>query len=146
MSNENEKTLPIDAYLVALNLTEPGMIDDADESFIEEVRDVFLFDKNQVTYCCELTPSYWLIYCYSGAILSEAGCALSGYERQRLADKYEAGPMDEVYMHCHKIDGILDGKPSHVRHYPTAGVSYDDIPYDEQMENLREHFACNRPL
>jgi len=56
--------LPIDIYAVNLDFTDDFAIDPADRPYIENIRAIFMFDRNQRTHCCELTPSYYLIHLY----------------------------------------------------------------------------------
>ena len=141
---------PIDARLVALDRTRDFMIDDADRPHIKQIRSVYLYDKNERTHCCELTPSYWLEHLYDEVVLTpEADAALSENEREALYCKYEYIPDDDggCYIHCHVIDGIESRAGKFEYHvYGETGVSYDDCDHDEQMEALWEHFCGNHVL
>jgi len=139
---------PIDARLIAMDRTGNFCIDEADAPHIKQIRSVYLYDKNERTHCCELTPSYWLEHLYDEVILTP-DAALSDDEREALYSKYEDTPYDEqgIYVHCHSIDRIEKRAGRFEYHvHGDTGVSYDDCDHDEQMEALREHFCGNHVL
>jgi hypothetical protein len=145
--HETEERTPIDAYVVALDETANYEIDKADRPFIREIRGVYLFDRNQRTHCCELTPSYLLIHLYDEVIPSEAGYALDDRAVERLYERYECEGGDDRYVHCHTVEGIIAKADRFgVHHYGDTEVDQQDVDHDEQMEALREHFNCNHPF
>ena len=142
------RTIPIDAYIVGLKSKHNYFIDEEDKAEVEEIMWVFLVDRNVATYCCEMTPSYWLTYLY-GYVVAKDG---TDEERvHQLDDKYVNhfhGETPDHYRHCHALNGLLDSvghsdRASNVYHYGETGVSFDDSSYDEQMEGLREHYQGN---
>jgi hypothetical protein len=143
-------TLPIDAHVVAIDATEFYEIDKADRPFIAAIRNVYLYDKNSLTHICSLTPSYWLVHLYDQVIFNKKGNKLSDDRKNEIYEKYEFCGNDDDYFDCGRIDAIEDaglaGK-RFVHHYHGAtGVSYEDTPYDEQIDSLREHFSGNTPI
>jgi len=140
--------LPIDAYAIALDETSFCIIDEADAPLIDKIVSVYLFDRNQRTHCCELTPSYWLIHLYD-QVRTRADADLSDDRAQELYNKYESFPGADIYVHCHEIDHLIDAKdpePFTVYHYGETEVDFDDCDYDEQMESLHEHLCGNCPF
>ena len=93
-----------------------------DEGFLKEmgitkIETVFLYDANEVTYCCEVTPSYWMRYAdlVVHTVHDEAAFDGDG-EAERLRERacdearnawnmaaYESGW--GCYIHCHTVDG-----------------------------------------
>src|SRR5260221_6792761 len=63
---------------------------------------VYLFDKNQNTYCCELTPSYCLYFieCYAEMC--------NGEQSPDDLDEEVRNEPDEsvIYMHCGSVDRL----------------------------------------
>jgi len=143
-----EKELPIDGHILAIDHTRDCLIIE-DKPYIESVEDVYLFDKNRVTHCCELTPSYYLMFLYCRINFSKKGEKLSDVEHEKLRDKYELEPGEDIYVHTHSIDQLVENAKAKrfcYRHYGDTGVPFDETSRDEQMEALREHFKCDCPL
>ena len=141
----------IDAYAVALNETEYYNIDAADRRFIERIDGVYVFDRNEHTHCCELTPSYFLIYAYTCIVFTADA---DDAARDDLQDKYAYQPSDDIYMHCHTVDRLVAaGTRDTVSHYGDVfpnGMETDvDDPDDRhslEMEHIREDLNCNSPF
>lgn len=148
MTTEQKRTLPIDARVVALVETSGYNIAACDKPFIDCIRGIYVYDKNTVTHCCEMTPSYYLIHVYDQVILTEAGNELNHIAQDKIFEKYEQhGESDDKYVHCRNIDKIeSEATPYYYYKYGNPKVSFDDVEYDQQMESLREHFQGNCPL
>lgn len=149
-AEEQEPRTPIDAYVVAFDETDHYQIDDEDRPYIERIVGVYLFDRNQRTHCCELTPSYWLIHLYDEVRLTPLGMDCDDeYRLDEIYQKYEYNGGDDIYVHCHSVERIIakaDAKPFTVYHYGDTEVDEDDVDYDDQMEALREELSCNHPF
>lgn len=140
--------LPIDCWVIALD--EPThFIPEEDAPFIKQVRSTYLFDRNEHTYCCEMTPSYYLYHVNDEVIFTEAGEALPESEKEGICEQYESygDPDSNRYMHTYIVDQIIEAnEPFTVHHDGETGVSYDDTPYDEQIDSLLEYFQGNSVL
>jgi len=137
----------MDIHVVALVETSHYHIDSADVPYIAQIRGVYLFDKEQRTHCCELTPSYYLIHLYDQVILSEAGDALDDDQKDRLYQAYEYNGGENNYVHCHEIDAIVERADQGEHYvYGDSEVKEDDVEYDDQIEAVREHLCGNCPL
>lgn len=138
------QVLPIDAYVVAFDETRNYRIAEKHRPLIQSIRGVYLFNKNEVTHCCELTPSYLLIHLYDEVVLAGE---VSDELREKISEEYEHCGGDDIYVHCHTIEVDRGGhRPGWVHHYGNPEVSYEDSDYNEQMEGLREHFCGNHVL
>jgi hypothetical protein len=94
-----------------------------------------------------MTPSYWLIHLYDEVVLSPTADKLDESEKDAIYEEYENCGGDDIYVHCHTIDAIIEAnKPNIVHHYGGTNVSYNESDYDEQLEGLQEHFSCNHCL
>jgi len=141
---EKQQRLPIDAHIIALDKTHNYLIKDEDKPFVETIRGIYFFDRNEITRCCELTPSYYLYHLYDEVVLTKLGNSLSEEDRDNLYQKYEFCGGEDIYVHCNTIDKIVKIAPKFgYHHYGNTGVSYDDTDYEEQIESLREHFCGN---
>ena len=84
MKTATSRTLPIDAYVIAFSEIDHYFIKDEDRPHIQDIRGVYLFNHNERTFCCEFTPSYWLIHLYDEVILTpEADEALDEFRERR---------------------------------------------------------------
>jgi hypothetical protein len=136
--------LPIDAHVVALDETDHYNIAPADRPLIAKIRGVYLFNSNERTHCCEFTPSYYLIHLYDQVFLTEDGDALDESAKDEIYQRYEHEGGDNIYVHCHTIDALVEKMgPGDHHHHGATGVDYDKSDYDEQLEGLVEHFHCN---
>lgn len=145
----SRKAIPIDARVVALDETANYDIGKKYRRYIKAIRGVYLYDKNEVTHCCEFTPSYWLIHLYDQVVLTKAGEKLGDCAKDEIYQEYEHCGGENIYIHCSHIDAVESGaKPLDYRYhvYGATGVGYKDSSHDDQMEGLREHFCANCPL
>jgi hypothetical protein len=141
METETKRTLPIDAHLVAIDQTEYWNIPDHMEH-IEKILGVYLYDANEHTYLCEMQPSYWLYPVDNVVVFRDS----ADDEVQDDVDQVVRSNGDDgIYMHVIDIEMLIEREPEHHRHPDTGDVivSYDDCPYDEQIESYIEHFQGN---
>ena len=113
-------------------------LDPRESGYIQSIRGAYLYDRNEQTCCCEITPSYDLLHLYDEVVFNEEGEKLSEEEKSVIYDIYENCSGDDIYVHCHTID-----KMKKQYHYGSTGVKYSESDYDEQIEGLREHFCAN---
>jgi hypothetical protein len=147
MKTATSHNLPIDAYVVSFSQIGDYSIKEEDRRHIQDIRGVYLLDRNQRTFCCEMTPSYWLIHMYDEVILTPEADKLDESEKDTIYEEYENCGGDDIYVHCHTIDAMIEAnKPFSVHHYGRTNVSYDKSEYEEQLEGLREYFCSNHCL
>ena len=142
---DTERTQPIDAVVVAFDETQYYVFKGDEAEYIEKILGVYLIDLNEITHCCELTPSYYLRHIYDTMVLTEAGEALDDFEKERLSQEYEFCESNDKYVHCGSIDKMVRSGES-VYSYGATDVSYEDSSYEDQIEGLMEHFRGNCPF
>jgi hypothetical protein len=98
-----KRDIPIDAWIVSLDETQYYSIAEEDKPFIEKIIQIYLFDRNERTYCCELTPSYYLDPVYADVYVKEG---TPDDIRDALYEKYCFEPSEGSYYHCGAIEGI----------------------------------------
>lgn len=153
MLNDPNVKLPIAPRIISINDTQYYNIADEDKPYIESIHNVYLYDKNSRTFCCEITPSYSLIYLYTSVHF--AGDP-DEETRERIYDKYEANNGDDTYLHCYGLDDI---EKEHTSRKITDPIKFpdfyigndihfieDDETYDEAMESTRESYSCNHVI
>ena len=106
---DTENRVTIDACVIALNRTQNYFIEEKHQPFIARIEEVYLYDKNQHTHCCEFTPSYFLIHLYTRVIFTPVGDQLNDHEQDEIFQAYEHEDTENCYVHCHEID-TLEGK------------------------------------
>jgi hypothetical protein len=143
----SNRSIPIDARLIAVNQTEFYQIKEQDKPFIRAIRAVYLYDRNEVTHLCEFTPSYFLIHLYDEVILTNAGADQDAFRQDEIFQRYEYCGSEDTYMHCHDVDQLARSGKRFTHHkHGSTGVKLTDVPREEQMESLREHFCGNHAL
>jgi hypothetical protein len=106
----------------------------------------YAYNKNSVTYCCSLTPSYWMLYLGTEAQYDEE---LTEEQRELIDDNIrEAESEDQCnYYDCSCVDK-MESKPLPYN----IDVDRTDFSDDEAGENeynnkvedcIRESFAAN---
>lgn len=141
--------LPIDARVIALNETDYFEIEENDKQYIKEIRGAYFYDKNRVTHCCELTPSYNLYFLYHQLIPTDKWCELNYQRIGDLDKKYCMLSGEDVYIHCDSVDRIEKeetSKPYSDRYYVYGTPDNNDDDYERQMDDLREYLCANHKL
>lgn len=110
-------------------------------NLVRELRSVFLLDRNEHVHACELTPSYRCIHLYTDVVCD---LELSDEERESLQEKYGSEPQDDRYVHAGDVERII-ASGRNVYLVGEAEIDHD-LSHDEQMEQLREHYAANHHL
>ena len=59
--NDEPRTLPIQIALVAIDETDDWLFEKKEAGLIDQIHTVYAFDRNEQTYCAEMTPSFYLI-------------------------------------------------------------------------------------
>jgi hypothetical protein len=129
-------------------------IEPADAPYIRRILEGYVFDRNQQTHCCELTPSYYLLYLFTSVELTDAGLALDDDARGTLYDRYEAESSDDCYVHCSDVERLLaPAALLTVNHYGDTqpyqqeeDVNDPEARHDAELENIREYLRCNHPF
>ena len=145
---------PIDAYAVQFDETTDYNIEPEDRPYVRRILGAYLFDRNQRTHCCELTPSYYLIYLFTQVELTDAGLALDDDARGVLYDRYEMEPSDDRYVHCGEINRYLEtaGRANVFNYGDVAQhdladeIADADERHNVEMESIREDLCGNYPF
>jgi hypothetical protein len=102
----------------------------------------YAYNKGSHTYCCSLTPAYWLVY-LGTEYNSEA--ELSEEEKELIDSSIRESETEDQsgYWNCSDIDRLV----SHPLPYP-INVDREDFPqereYDRKVEeDIRESFYAN---
>jgi len=143
-----ESRSPIDAHLIALDETGLYFFPKEHVPYIDQILAVYLYDANERTHLCEMTPSHFMRFLHHVIHLTKAGRDLSDEQREALYNVYEIeNPNVDQYMHCRTLERLAAaGTPKNYDHHGATEVSYDDSDYDEQIEDLIEYFNGNPPF
>jgi hypothetical protein len=114
-----------DAWLVSVDETRHYNIDPADLPYVEKICQVYLYDRNERTYCCELTPSYYLDPLYVNIDFTPD---TPDDLRDSLQAKYCFEPADGAYMHAR----IVERFPAERKHQIGSVESLDEAREDAQ--------------
>ena len=119
---------PIHVSAVALDETRYYNLAEADKRLIKAIKSVYIYDRDERTFCCEITPSYWLEYLYT---FVECTDDADDDTRDRLDETYCHEPTDGCYMHCSAVERMTEAK---------------DCGEFESFEDAREHLQGNCPI
>jgi hypothetical protein len=141
--------LPIDARAIAIDETEPSWLGE-NSRYIKQILGVYLYDKNSHTYCCSLSPDYWMIHLYNQVVFTEEGERLPERDREQLREEYtDPTNNEDCYMSVYDVDHLEETLQAERWRYAILGethVDYEDMTRDEQMESLRVQYCGNCPL
>ena len=108
-----------------------------------KITSTYIFDKNSVTYCCELTPSYEL---HRVATDFSTSREMTEYEREiidaKIFQAIEGNNDDVAYHHCSTIDEHTEKgvKVPCKSHQIGKFVGCDN---DVTIEEIREYYLGN---
>jgi len=109
------------------------------ENFLKQlgagkVFDYCIYDANQVTHCCEITPSYWIVPVYS-----ETENYLEDVQHEEFM---YSNNLEPFYMHCADVERliVIDDIENMNFEYEQ---SENEKEYMEEFENVEECLKCN---
>lgn len=133
-TGQNPAFLPLDLRLVVFDHTVYYREDIQAEA--GKIFQVYVYDANRVTNCCEIRPSYELY----PLLTQPLNCPESERERDAL-DELVGQDTDERYIHCSVIDAI----PA-LRQRPYEVIERDlSETYEAQFESAIEKMRGNPP-
>lgn len=100
------------------------------------IHGVYLVDTNEVTHCCELTPSYYLRHLYNTCVSDDKAFV-------EEVETYSTPDDQNIYVHCHVIDAMK--APDVYVAKPMEENELEDS-YDRLIEAYLEHFRGNHAL
>jgi hypothetical protein len=111
--------------LVVVDWTEYWELDPEDMQYIDRIEQVYLYDKLERTFCCEVTPSRFLVPIETRPVFKE------GVEDEGIKEKiYDI------------VQGSEDYEPMYVHTYEADRMKGEDIGYAivEEGEEYRDVF------
>lgn len=97
------RTFPPEFWAVGLDVTKHYEIEEEDKPYISQIVDVFVYNRNECTHCCELTPSYWLMYVDT---FVRFGPTPSDEVKERIDSRYCHEATEDCYVHCSDVDKL----------------------------------------
>jgi hypothetical protein len=138
MSDAEKRTLPLHMRAVQIDETSDWTLIGEGYEKVEKIYGIYLYDLNEQTYCCEMTPSRYLYYIETIVVFKEE---VSDEIRDGIQDDInEVVALNDIrghYMHCRYADA-LEG-----RTFDPETVSFDDVSYEDQVEAWLEYARCN---
>jgi len=99
---ETATVLSVLPYMVAIE--ETRYLSDEARALTGRYWTLYVYDKNTVTHCCEITPSYWLV-AYGFETEKRLSDEIPAHEKLRdelQADRHES----DHYRHCAAVDAL----------------------------------------
>lgn len=119
---------PIHVSAVALDETRYYSIAEADKPLIKAIKSVYIYNRDERTFCCEITPSHYLEYLYTYVEYADEP---SDEVQDHITTTYCYEPTDDFYMHCHVVKRLAESK---------------DCGSFESMQEAREYLQGNWPI
>ncbi len=122
---------------IALDFTRYFTIDEEDKPFIKAIKAVFFYEPDVATYCCELTPSYFLEYLYTYVEYKDADDRPESTDKEseairaRCDERYCYEQTDDFYMHCSAVKALTPQR---------------ECGEFENADEAREHLQGNWPI
>lgn len=82
--------------------------------FVADIYGIYAFDRNSHTYCCEITPSYWLWHIANDWRHTQAWSDLSDRKRDEVSEEIESvirhAEADDSshYQHAANVDRLIE--------------------------------------
>lgn len=124
---------------------------DEKEYFISQMQEkvrrifcVYLFNRNEVSYCCEMIPSYFLRALY---YLPEYEPGVTEEERETYEENLQENNEDgyTCYMHVPSVERLLKRTPEDLKKRignPTGKRFLTEEEYEEALEDVIEQENC----
>jgi len=112
------------------DVTKHCVIPDALKSVIANVFEVYVYDQDEATHCCELTASRDMIFCYcSFTPTAEYDHEKHGEACCEFMDECNSCTEPGCYIHCRSADAHSE---------PLTG-----FPADATIDDVQEYERCN---
>lgn len=139
----NATTIKPKFYAVKMDETEYWSVDI--QKKVKQIFSVYIFNANEVTYCCSSTPSYCLHF---------VGVAVyANHEDEYGTDEWsetveaieEASFGNEAvsYFNCNVIDSMLKNTPENFDGDFNVDDDWEDTDRDELMNDMIEAYSGN---
>lgn len=121
---------------IALDETEYWYFSRDDFTLPDRVYGVYIYDPEKHVHCCELTPSYELLWVYNTYICFDQR---NDEEREAIVDSIVLGAQSEpvTYMHTYDVDALREKRPLHcgtLVHHNGVAVEYESE--EEALEDV----------
>lgn len=152
----------LNIHVLALDETTDWTIRSQDAPYIEAILSVKFYNSHEVTYCCEITPSYALHFLSYQIRWTPAGEALRESDpdaTEVLQEHYECSGVEEplAYWHCHLMDAQIERLAAlndfRYHHYGDPRPADSDADYqqwldetEDPMESVLESLQANSVL
>jgi len=107
-------------------------------NFVEKIETVYMYDASTVTYCAEVTPSFYLIPLYY--IVTPLNETCESIVEEVEAEFYNEEP---IYVHVHSIANV-EGQIFANQDFNYTDAESDE--YKECIEEVEEYLKCNHVI
>ena len=121
------------------------------KEFIERMEGVYVYDENQHTYCCECSPSYWLVFLEYRPVFKDS--VKDQENHKEIVEAIDAwiphGEFDcDCYVHCKDIAKTVhkvQGEP--FRYAELSVIPLESATdYQEAFADVIESCQANPPI
>jgi len=87
--------------IVEIDNTDAYQLAPDEAEVTKKIIEVYIYDMNEYTFCCEVTPSRWLVPIEIYAVPKE------GVDIDQLDELLQLPPLEEgIYCHAHRADKL----------------------------------------
>jgi hypothetical protein len=144
ITSESVSVVNSDWWFIGLDETRHWNLPAAIRAHILRIDTVYAFNRNEHTYCCELTPSHWLT-CVDFSVTFRP----EFYDRPDFDELREQVDLliqgvnrceSDCYMHKREIDRLLPNAPK----FQVGQVEDEsELEHQQVMDALFEQWHCN---
>jgi hypothetical protein len=126
-------TIKSDWRCVGVDYTQHWNMTASDKALIERIISVYIYDANECTHLCELTPSHFLIGLHHSVHFTPEA---TEEDCERIYGFVDDSPCEDIYLHCSAVEKF------------TYTDSYGPVDPDDTdpMETVREYYQGNWPF
>lgn len=137
---------------IAIELDQTQYWTEEATQYCDKIMTVYYYNASQHTYCCEITPSYWLTPVYSYPIFKKEIYDLPDKEFEKIEDKVKSilmqGDADNEggYYHVHDINSVEDKHKKPLSGYDGRYYAPNGKKYRELEEDVMQYMRSNQPF
>lgn len=122
-----------DWWFIGVDETEHWVLPKNLRPYVRAIHTVFVFNRNEHTYCCEMQPSYWMHCVDYSPTFTEEAYDLPHFNliRDALFQLIGGVPRNESdrYMHVSTVEQLLSQSETKVPRVP-----YGQVPDEEELD------------
>lgn len=136
-----KRELAPDIWIITLDETRNWHLTENLMQYIERIEGVYVFNRREHTYCCEMTPSYWLEFVENRAVFKPdtPDAVQDEIDSEILSAQNESG----IYVHIYQVDELLKTRKRYCHKHIGNPFPRERYKADEVLAAVAEGQRCN---